>query len=282
MSMREMSVLCLGAAGFHRIAYTEWGAPDAARTLVCVHGLTRNGRDFDTIAAALEDGYRVICPDIVGRWRSDWLRDGTQYQNPTYLADLVTLLARAGANEVDWLGTSMGGILGMLMASMPGSPIKRLIINDVGPFLPKSALERIAGYTGTAPDFDDIAALEAYLREVHAPFGDLTDQQWRHMAETSSREVDGGKVALAYDPTIGDNFRAGPLDDVDMWGFWDAIRCPTLVVRGESSDLLLSEHAEEMTRRGPKVELVEIAGCGHAPALMDPEQIALIRDWLAK
>ena len=282
MSMREMSVLCLGAAGFHRIAYTEWGAPDAARTLVCVHGLTRNGRDFDTIAAALEDGYRVICPDIVGRGRSDWLRDGTQYQNPTYLADLVTLLARAGANEVDWLGTSMGGILGMLMASMPGSPIKRLIINDVGPFLPKSALERIAGYTGTAPDFDDIAALEAYLREVHAPFGDLTDQQWRHMAETSSREVDGGKVALAYDPTIGDNFRAGPLDDVDMWGFWDAIRCPTLVVRGESSDLLLSEHAEEMTRRGPKVELVEIAGCGHAPALMDPEQIALIRDWLAK
>ena len=282
MSMKEMSVLCLGAAGFHRIAYTEWGAPDAARTLVCVHGLTRNGRDFDTIAAALEDGYRVICPDIVGRGRSDWLRDGTQYQNPTYLADLVTLLARAGANEVDWLGTSMGGILGMLMASMPGSPIKRLIINDVGPFLPKSALERIAGYTGTAPDFDDIAALEAYLREVHAPFGDLTDQQWRHMAETSSREVDGGKVALAYDPTIGDNFRAGPLDDVDMWGFWDAIRCPTLVVRGESSDLLLSEHAEEMTRRGPKVELVEIAGCGHAPALMDPEQIALIRDWLAK
>jgi len=282
MSIKEKSVLCLGSAGFHRMAYTEWGAPDAARTLVCVHGLTRNGRDFDTIAAALEDGYRVICPDIVGRGRSDWLRDGTHYQNPTYLADLVTLLARAGANEVDWLGTSMGGILGMLMASMPGSPIKRLIINDVGPFLPKSALERIAGYTGTAPDFDDIAALEAYLREVHAPFGDLTDQQWRHMAETSSREVDGGKVALAYDPTIGDNFRAGPLDDVDMWGFWDAIRCPTLVVRGESSDLLLSEHAEEMTRRGPKVELVEIAGCGHAPALMDPEQIALIRDWLAK
>ena len=161
MSMKEKSVLCLGAAGFHRMAYTEWGAPDAARTLVCVHGLTRNGRDFDTIAAALEDGYRMICPDIVGRGRSDWLRDGTQYQNPTYLADLVTLLARAGANEVDWLGTSMGGILGMLMASMPGSPIKRLIINDVGPFLPKSALERIASYTGTAPDFDDIGVLEA-------------------------------------------------------------------------------------------------------------------------
>ena len=282
MSMKEKSVLCLGAAGFHRMAYTEWGAPDAARTLVCVHGLTRNGRDFDTIAAALEDGYRVICPDIVGRGRSDWLRDGTQYQNPTYLADLVTVLARAGANEVDWLGTSMGGILGMLMASMPGSPIKRLIINDVGPFLPKPALERIASYTGTAPDFDDIGVLEAYLREVHAPFGDLTDQQWRHMAEASSREVDEGKVALAYDPAIGDNFRAGPLGDVDMWGWWDAIHCPTLVLRGESSDLLLSEHSEEMTRRGPKAELVEITGCGHAPALMDPEQLALIRDWLAK
>lgn len=281
MSMKEKSVLCLGPTGFHRMAYTEWGAPDAARTLICVHGLTRNGRDFDTIAAALEDSYRVICPDIAGRGQSDWLTDGVHYQNPAYLADLVALLAQAGATEVDWLGTSMGGILGMLMASMPGNPIRRLIINDVGPFLPKAALERIAGYTGTAPDFDDIGALEAYLRGVHAPFGDLTDQQWRHMAETSARAVDGGKVALAYDPAIGDNFRAGPLADVDMWSFWDAITCPTLVLRGESSDLLLKEYAEEMARRGPKAELAEIAGCGHAPALMASDQIALVKDWLA-
>jgi len=282
MSMKEKSVHCLGKAGFHRIAYTEWGSPDAARTLICVHGLTRNGRDFDVLASALEDQYRIICPDVVGRGKSDWLSDGADYLNPNYLADLATLLARAGARQVDWLGTSMGGILGMLMATVPGNPIKRLIINDVGPFLPKAALERIASYTGNAPDFDDLNALEAYLRDVHATFGDLTDGQWRHMAETSHRKLDGGKVALAYDPAIGDNFRAGPLDDVDMWGFWDLIRCPTLVLRGETSDLLRKEDAEAMTQRGPKAELVEIPGCGHAPALMDASQIAIVRDWLNK
>ena len=281
MSMKQKSVLCLAPGGLHRVAYTEWGAPSAPRTLICVHGLTRNGRDFDSVALALEDGYRVICPDIVGRGRSDWLSDEMHYQNSIYLADLVTLVARVGVTEVDWLGTSMGGILGMMMASMPGSPIKRLIVNDVGPFLSKAALERIAGYTGNAPEFADIGGLEAYLRVVHAPFGNLTDQQWRHMAETSARPLNDGKVALAYDPGIGENFRTGPLDDADMWRLWDAIRCPTLVIRGESSDLLLKDQAEEMTRRGPKAELTEIAGCGHAPALMAPDQIALIRDWLA-
>ena len=263
------------------MAYTEWGAPDAARTLICVHGLTRNGRDFDSVALALENGYRVICPDIAGRGCSDWLPDGIYYQNSGYLSDLATLFAHLGVTEVDWLGTSMGGILGMLMASMPGNPIKRLIINDVGPFLPKAALERIAGYTGKAPDFADIEALEAYLREVHAPFGDLTDKQWRHMAETSALKSDGGKVALAYDPAIGDNFRTGSFEDIDLWAYWDAILCPVLVVRGENSDLLLREYAEEMTRRGPKAELTEIAGCGHAPALMAADQIAFVRDWLA-
>ena len=175
----------------------------------------------------------------------------------------------------------MGGILGMLMASLPGHPIQRLIVNDVGPFLPKAALERIASYTGNALDFENLDALEAYLREVHAPFGDLTDGQWRQMAEMGHRPVDGGKVALGYDPAIGDNFRAGPLSDVDMWAYWDAIQCPTLVIRGESSDLLRPEDAKAMTERGPKAELAEIAGCGHAPALMAPDQIALVRDWLA-
>lgn len=281
MSMKQKFVQCLGKAGFHRMAYTEWGSPDAARVLICVHGLTRNGRDFDVLASALEDDYRIICPDIAGRGKSDWLASGKQYYNPNYLSDLATLLARVGVAEVDWLGTSMGGILGMLMASIPGNPIQRLIVNDVGPFLPKAALERIASYTGTAPDFDDLGALEAYLRDIHASFGDLTDGQWKHMAATSHRVVDGGKVALGYDPAIGDNFRAGPLEDADMWSYWDAITCPTLVIRGESSDLLRWEDAEEMTKRGPKAELVEVAGCGHAPALMAADQIAMVKDWLA-
>ena len=281
MSMKEKSVQCLGKTGFHRIAYTEWGSPDAVRTLICVHGLTRSGRDFDVLASALEESYRIICPDIAGRGRSDWLASGKHYNNPNYLADLAALLAQVGAAEVDWLGTSMGGILGMLMASISGNPIKRLIVNDVGPFLPKTALERIASYTGTAPNFDDLAALESYLRETHATFGDLTDGQWKHMTETSHRKLDNGKVALSYDPAIGDNFRIGPLEDTDMWSYWDAIQCPTLVIRGESSDLLRREDAEEMTRRGPRANLVEIAGCGHAPALMAADQIAMVKDWLA-
>lgn len=281
MSMKQNSVLCLGKTGFHRIAYTEWGAPAAKRTLVCVHGLTRNGRDFDTLAAALEDRYRIVCPDIAGRGRSDWLAGGKHYYNPNYLSDLVALLAKLGVEEVDWLGTSMGGILGMLLAAIPGSPVKRLIVNDVGPFLPRTALERIASYVGTVTEFADLAALEAYIREIHAPFGPLTDAQWRHMVEHGHRVLDNGKVALAYDPAIGDNFRAGPLEDADMWAYWDAIKCPTLVIRGESSDLLRREDAEAMTRRGPKATLVEIPGCGHAPALMDAAQIAIVRDWLA-
>ena len=280
MSMKKKFVQCLGKTGFHRIAYTEWGSPDAVRTLICVHGLTRSGRDFDVLASALEENYRIICPDIVGRGRSDWLASGKHYYNPNYLADLAALLAQVGAAEVDWLGTSMGGILGMLMASISGNPIKRLIVNDVGPFLPKTALERIASYTGTAPNFDDLAALESYLRETHASFGDLTDEQWKHMTETSHRKLDNGKVALSYDPAIGDNFRIGPLEDTDMWSYWDAIQCPTLVIRGESSDLLRREDAEEMTRRGPRANLVEIAGCGHAPALMAADQIAMVKDWL--
>ena len=206
MSMKERSVQCLGRKKFHRLAYTEWGSPEATRTLICVHGLTRNGRDFDVLASALEDDYRIICPDIAGRGKSDWLQSGAEYLNSNYLADLATLLAKVGVCEVDWLGTSMGGILGMLMAAVSGNPIKRLIVNDVGPFLPKTALERIASYTGNAPEFESLDALEVYLRDVHATFGNLTDGQWRHMAETSYHEFEGGKLALAYDPAIGDNF----------------------------------------------------------------------------
>jgi pimeloyl-ACP methyl ester carboxylesterase len=182
--------------------------------------------------------------------------------------------------RVDWLGTSMGGILGMLMAGLPGTPVRRLIVNDVGPFLPKAALERIGGYVGTRREFDDLEALEAYLREVHADFGDLTDDQWRHMARHGHRRLDNGKFTLSYDPAIADNFKAGPIEDADMWAFWDAIQCSVLALRGVNSDLLLKADAEAMTRRGPKAECVEIEGCGHAPALMAADQVALVRDWL--
>ncbi|MBT5110861.1 MAG: alpha/beta hydrolase [Rhodospirillaceae bacterium] len=270
-----------GASGFHDMAYVEWGDPSNARVLICVHGLTRNGRDFDVLAAALQDDYRVICPDVAGRGRSDWLTDPAHYGPVQYDADMNALIAQLDAVSVDWIGTSMGGIIGMVMAATPENVIRRMVLNDVGPCIPKAALERIGTYVGHPPVFDDVAELEAYLRQVHAPFGDLTDAQWAHMAAHGGRPVEGGWT-LGYDPDIALPFMGdGALQDVEMWALWDAIECPTLALRGEASDLLLADTAAEMATRGPKADLVTIPGCGHAPALMADEQINVIRDWLA-
>jgi pimeloyl-ACP methyl ester carboxylesterase len=266
------------------MAYREFGAPDAARVVICVHGLTRNGRDFDTLAMALAGaGCRVVCPDVVGRGESGWLANPAGYGFPQYLADMTVLLARLEAEAIDWVGTSMGGLIGMMMAAQPGTPIRRLVLNDVGPFLPKAALARIGTYVGHDPHFADLDAAEAYVRDVHSGFGALSDREWRHLTETNVREVEGGgdgTMRLRYDPGIGPGFRAAPPEDVDLWAVWDRITVPSLVLRGADSDLLLPETAAEMTRRGPRAELAEIAACGHAPALMDPGQISLVRDWL--
>lgn len=281
MGMTRHSVLGMGSAAFHRLSYAAWGAPESPRMLMCVHGLTRNGRDFDFLAAALEDRYRVLCPDVLGRGASGWAVAASDYTNRQYVADAMLLLAREGADAVDWLGTSMGGLMGMIAAAMPGSPVRRLILNDIGPWIPKSALDRIAGYVGKDPRFADIAAVERYHREVHAPFGDLTDAQWRHLAMCNARPLAEGGYGLAYDPAIAEAFSAGPLADIDLWALWDRIACPVLVLRGAESDLLTRDVATEMTRRGPKAELIEFAGCGHAPALMSANQIAAVRDWLS-
>ncbi len=278
--MRNEGVLSLNPHGFHRIAYTDWGDAAADRTVICVHALTRNGRDFDRLAGALAEDWRVACPDIAGRGRSDWLAHGADYNYPQYLADMTMLIARLGAGAVDWVGTSMGGLIGMMLAAQPGTPIRRLVLNDVGPFLPKAALARIADYVGQDPRFATLDELEAYLRRVHAPFGPLSDEAWRHMAEHGHRRLEDGGFALAYDPAIAQAFRQGALQDMDLWHVWDAVRCPVLIQRGAESDLLTADIATEMTRRGPRAELVTIPGVGHAPALMDAEQIALVRDWL--
>lgn len=280
MGFVSNSLQCIGPHGFHRMAYTDWGVPSAERVLFCVHGLTRNGRDFDYLAAALEDRYRTLCPDIAGRGKSARLTNSEDYNNRQYVSDVMALFARSGAESIDWVGTSMGGMMGMLMASMPGSPIRRLVLNDIGPWLPKAALQRIADYVGSVQDFDDVDGVETYLRTVHAPFGALTDDQWRHLAEHSSYPKDGGGYGLACDPKIGDAFQSMAIDDVDLWALWDRIECPVLVLRGVDSDLLSADVAQEMPRRGPKAEVVEIEGCGHAPALMDGVQIAIVRDWL--
>lgn len=277
---RLRSVQCIGAHGFHRMAYTEWGDPHNPRVLVCVHGLTRNGRDFDDLARAMAPHYRVICPDVVGRGRSGWLAVKDDYQLPTYVADMITLIARLDVETVHWMGTSMGGLIGMIIASMPDNPIRRLVLNDVGPVVTAASLKRIGQYVGNAPVFPSYEAGESYIREVSAPFGRLTDAQWRHLSETSLKEVDGG-WAMRYDPGIGEPFRKTPiLADVNLWPIYEAISSPTLVMRGAESDLLLHDTAAQMTTRGPKARLVEVPDVGHAPTLMDAAQIAPIRDFL--
>lgn len=276
---RLRSVQCASPHGLHRMAYTEWGDPDNPRVLLCVHGLTRNGRDFDDLARALAARYRVVCPDVVGRGQSSWLPVKAGYQLPTYVADMVTLIARLDVETVHWVGTSMGGLIGMVLASLPDNPIRRLVLNDVGPVLPAESLLRIGQYVGQAPVFSSYEAAEAYIRAVSAPFGRLTDAQWRHLTEPSVKQVDGG-WAMRYDPAIGDAFRDPQMADVDLWPIYEAIGCPTLVLRGADSDLLRPDTACQMAARGPRARVVEIPDVGHAPTLMDPAQITPIRDFL--
>ncbi|MDT3671688.1 MAG: alpha/beta hydrolase [Aromatoleum sp.] len=278
--LREKSVQCVGPHGLHRMAYTEWGHAANRKVLVCAHGLTRNGRDFDFLARALADDYRVVCPDVVGRGRSDWLGVKTDYSFPLYVSDMVTLLARLDADTVHWVGTSMGGIIGMLLAALPHTPVSRLVLNDVGPLITAVSLQRIGEYVGRAPKFPTMEAAEAWIREASAPFGALSDAQWRHLTQYSVRPVEGG-FAMVYDPGIGDIFRTTPIvTDVDLWDAYKAIRCPTLVIRGAESDLLETKTVEMMATTGPRARTVEIPGVGHAPVLMDDAQIAVVRDFL--
>jgi len=275
-------VRCASRKGLHRIAYLEWGDPKNERVLVCVHGLTRCARDFDTLAAAMSDRYRVVCPDVAGRGDSAWLPDPMLYQLPQYLADMATLIARLDVERVEWVGTSMGGLLGMALASLPDTPVARLVINDAGPVVTKVSLERIASYVGKAPVFPDIEAAEKYVRAVSATFGPHTDAEWRFLTEVVVRKNDGGGLRLHYDPKLAEPFRATmPEKDLEMWPVWDAIRCPTLVLRGALSDLLTRDTCEKMAGRGPQAKVVEIPGVGHAPTLMHEDQIRIVRDFLS-
>ena len=262
------------------MAFTRWGDPDAP-PVVCVHGLTRTGRDFDALAEALSRDFHVICPDLPGRGASDWLDDGALYQPGSYVAALSHLLAMIG-RPVRWVGTSLGGICGMLIAAAAGQPITRMALNDIGPLIPAAALARIRDYmaAGDMPAFADIAALERHLRVVHRPFGPLSPDQWAHLAATSARTLPDGRVTLHYDPKIADPIRASTPADADMWAIWDRIRIPVLAIRGEDSDLLLPDTLARMAASGARTLVVPEAG--HAPALMDAPTIAAIQAFLSE
>ena len=311
MSPRLNHFSSLGPHGFHRVGYTEWGNPRSDHLVVCVHGLTRNSRDFDELAGNLAGyGHRVVCMDVVGRGRSDWLEHKEDYGFALYVSDAAALLARitapaagfgallralrgAGAEQkIDWIGTSMGGLIGMMLAAKPNSPIRRLVLNDVGPLVPWPALVRLKLATsGAGSRFASLDKVERHLRETCASFGPLADHQWRRLAAHGSRRREDGSYDLAYDPAIvstmrragnaGIEFGNDFLFGIDLWPVWDAVKCPTLVLRGQESDLLLESTARQMQSRGPHAEVVEIPGVGHAPWLMSEDQIRIVRGFLA-
>ena len=278
---RRRSVQCASPAGLHRIAYREWGDARNRDVLVCVHGLTRSSRDFDELARALCAQFRVVCPDVAGRGESDRLADPELYTWAQYVAEMVTLIARLDVEAVNWLGTSMGGLVGMALAALPGNPVEKLVLNDAAPVIGRAALERIGTYVGQDRRFESFEEGEKYVRAISAPFGPHSDAQWRFLAETWLRRQEDGSWRPHYDTRIAEAYRASmPEKDLELWPLYDAVRCPTLLVRGEHSDLVSAQVAAEMTRRGPKAKVAEIRGVGHAPTLLHSDQIAVVRDFL--
>jgi pimeloyl-ACP methyl ester carboxylesterase len=283
------SVTCASPAGLHQMFYKEWGDRDNPQMLVCVHGVTRVGDDFDHLARALAGDYRVICPDIVGRGRSQWLKNPQFYRIPQYVSDMVTLLARItdGSDQqtVDWFGTSMGGLIGLGLASLPGNPIRKLVLNDIGPVLEPSALLRIGDYIGQDMRFNTFDEGAQFIRDVSQSFGQHTEQEWHKLATDVLRQDRDGKWVRHYDMGLALPFRSATpesarADEALLWAAYDAVTCPTLLVRGAESDLLTRATAQLMTERGPRATLVEIADVGHAPTFIHDDQIAIARKFL--
>ncbi|MBS1197678.1 MAG: alpha/beta hydrolase fold protein [Proteobacteria bacterium] len=279
---REGKVLCAHPGGLHRVAYTEWGNPNNSKVVICVHGFTRTGRDFDYLARTLAGRYRVICPDIVGRGKSEWLDDKMAYGVPQFLADMITLIARLNVEEVHWVGTSLGGMIGMFLASLEKSPISRLVLNDVGPRIVGDAIRGMRDYIGTAPDFATFDEVEAYSRPLMRSLGEHSEEEWRFLVEHLVRQrPEDGRWEFVYDPGLAEPFRQAPdFPSVDLWPIFEKIRCPTLAIRGAESIYLPRDDWRMMSVRGPKARLVEIQGVGHAPTLISNYQTGLVKNFL--
>jgi len=278
---RTGTVRCINSKSFHTIHYQDWGKPESKETVFCIHGLTRNSHDFDAIANQLGKKHRVVCPDTAGRGHSDWLPDHEDYQIPQYNTDFNTVVSHIGCEEYTILGTSLGGMMGMILAAMPNSPVKRLIINDIAPEVPHTAMARLGGYLHLDPWFPNLGEVEKHLRKTLAPFYPMTDEDWVHYALHSAYEADKG-YRLAFDPDISNTYgrRYWYLMYFNLWKYWVRIKCPVLVIRGKESDFLTEHLCERMMRKLPQADLLEFDHAGHTPTLNAPEQIDPIVKWL--
>jgi len=278
MQMSSHYLRCEG----REIHYTEWGSRTNAEVVIAWHGLARTCRDMDDIAAHLAARYRVICPDTIGRGLSQWSPDPKhEYCLAFYVKLATALVDQLGLERFHWLGTSMGGAIGTLAAATGlRGRIKRLVLNDNGPQLAPAAIDRIRSYAGNPEAFATVSELEAYFRTIYRPYGWLSDAQWRRLTETSTRRLPDGRVTPHYDPAMVMQFTDHD-DDYLLWDAWDELDLPVLCLRGADSDLLLPDTADQMRKRGPRAVVVEIPGCGHAPALNTPEQFALVERFLS-
>ena len=280
VSTRE-SVLSINSTGYHRLSYQDWGDKNSDSTVCCIHGLTRNSHDFDQIAQRLvQTSRRVICPDTAGRGLSSWLPNHHDYQIPQYNIDFTMVTTHAGCEKFDIIGTSLGGMMGMILAALHNSPVKRLIINDIAPEVPHSPMARLGGYLHRDPFFETLEDVEEHLRKTLAPFGPMTDEDWKRISITSSREVENG-YRLAFDPNISNNYRRyWSLAFFNLWKYWTRIRCPVLILRGTESDFLTAPLLARMQRKLPHADVIEFEGVGHTPTLNAPEQIDPILEWM--
>lgn len=281
--MQTKHIISSNHAGKHRIVYQDWGDENNPNVLICVHGLSRNSRDFDMLASHLSKDYRVIAPDIVGRGQSDWLPDPSLYTLEQYINDMVLLVNDLGVDQIDWLGTSLGGIIGMAIAAGHASPIKRLVLNDIGPIIKKEAIAFLATSLAQTPQFNSLEELTGFLREAYVATGRLEDYHWEHLATHDHRVTPEGTYVRNFDPNITQGLatiNAG--EDMDMWDLWKAVKCPTLVLHGEQSMILTPAICDEMKALHPDTTVIDIPGVGHTPSLLLQEHIDVVEQWLAK